>query len=116
MMIVAGEECLARRRAERGCVALGIAQAFLRERIQRLHVNAAAESAGRTETDIIEQNHDDVGRTLGWPEWLDRRKLRIARVQRNLAKIFVLRIWNRQLSAIDLLSVGGKHPRDDAQI
>src|SRR5208282_5769597 len=94
---------------------LRIAQSLLRERIQRRHIDAPAEGARRTEADVIEQDYDNVWSTLGWPEWLDRRELCIARIQRSFAGIHVLRVWYRQLSAIDLLRGRGNHPRGDPQ-
>ncbi len=113
MVIVAGKERLTRRGAERRRMELRVTQPFLRERIERGHVDAPAEGARRAEAYIIEQNHDYVGRTFGRPEQLDGRKLRIASVQRNLARIFVLRVWYRQLSTIDLLCGRGNDLRGD---
>src|SRR4029077_8446454 len=103
MMVVAGKERLARRRAKGGRVKLRVPEPAFRERIQRGHLDAAAERARRAEADIVEQNYDHVGRTFRRPEWLDRWKLCVARVQWDLSGILVLSIRYRQLSAIDLL-------------
>ena len=94
---------------------LGVPQPSLRERIKRGHVNAAAEGAGRTEADIIEQDYDYVGCAIGRSEKLERREFRVARVDRNFARIPILRVWYRQLSAIDLLRERGSHRSRDPQ-
>src|SRR5579863_6523358 len=52
MMVVAGQQGLARRRAEGGRVKLRVAQAVLRERIEGWHIDAAAERARSAEADI----------------------------------------------------------------
>src|SRR5579863_383965 len=114
-MVAPGEQRLAGRRAKSRGVELCVTQPLLRECVHCRHIYTAAEGARRTETDIIEQNYDYVGRTLGRPEWLDRRELGVARIKRNFAGIFVLRIRNWQLCAIDLLSISGNDPRADHQ-
>jgi isocitrate/isopropylmalate dehydrogenase len=69
-----GQQCGTRRRTERGRVELRVAQPVLRQPIHRGRGNRAAERARRPEADIVGEDEQDVGRTLGRRDLL--RKIR----------------------------------------
>ena len=82
VVIVAGEQRGSRRRAERRGMEARIAQARLRDAVERRRRYHATEGAGRTKTDIVGHDEQDVRRTLrrhhtGWPIWLRLRSVGI---------------------------------------
>ena len=85
------------------------------QRIQCRHVDAAAKGTGCAEADIVEQDHYNIGRARGRPEFLDRRKFCVPRIERNFTRILVLRIRYRQLRTIDLLRGRRSDPRAQQQ-
>ena len=82
MVVAPGEQRLARGRTQRRGVESRELQTALGELFEVGRVARSAKGAGRTKADVVEQDHQHVGRTLGRPHLADRRKTRtrIARV------------------------------------
>jgi hypothetical protein len=64
VVVVAGEQSGQRRRAERRGMKALIAQAHLRDPVERRRRYYATESAGRSETNIVGHDEQDIRRTL----------------------------------------------------
>ena len=69
--------------------------------IQRWHFARATKRARLSEADVIEQNNDDIRRSLRRLNLKARRRLRIARIE--LSDSWWLRLGDRQDGPIDLL-------------
>ncbi len=65
VMIAAGDERRARRRAERRGMELRVAQPGLRDAVQRRRRDDAAEGARRAEADVVGHDQQHVGRAFG---------------------------------------------------
>ena len=65
VMIAAGEQRDAGRRTERGRVELVVAQAIVGERLDRRHMDRAAEGARLAEAHVVDQHDQDVRRASG---------------------------------------------------
>jgi len=74
MVITASEHCLARRRAKRRGVEAGIFQSSCGQPLGRRRTDGTAKGAGAGKPHVVEQNDQDIGRSLGWPQRLDVRK------------------------------------------
>ena len=74
VVVPAGQQRLPRRRAQRGRVEAVVPQAPRGEPLGRRRVARPAERASRTETDVVKEDHYDVGRALRRPKRLDRRE------------------------------------------
>ena len=97
MVVAAGQQRLARGRAQRGGVE---ASEFQPARCQFLRgrcLAGPAKGAGRAEADVVDQDDQDVGSTLGWSQSLDWRELRgrILRIEGDQA--FSARVRHRQM-------------------
>ena len=77
MMVPTGQQRLPGRRTQRRRVEPGVAQPTLGEPLEVRRVDRAAERRRRTETRIIEQDHQHVRRTRRRPQRNDRRKRRV---------------------------------------
>ena len=75
VVVAAGEQRLARRRAQRRGVEAVELEAALGEPLGGRRVDRAAEGARRGEADVVEQHDQHVGRALRRPQRLDRREL-----------------------------------------
>ena len=73
MVVAAGQQRLAGRRAQRGGVEAVVLQAVRGEHLEVRRLARTAEGARRAETDVIDQDDKHIGRALGWPQFLDRR-------------------------------------------
>ncbi len=74
VVVASGQQCGARRRAQRGGVELVVAQTRTGDTVQRGRRDRPTERGWGTESDVVEQDHDDVrsaGRWVG-DRWLDR--------------------------------------------
>ena len=100
MVVAAGQEGHARRRAERRRVEPVVLEPLAGQTIERRHGNGAAERARVAEPDVVDQEDDDVRRALGRLHLEPRRRLGLARVQFGLVRI--VRLRNRQHRAIDV--------------
>ena len=122
MVVAAGQQRLPRRRAERGGVEAVVLQAARRQLLRGRRLAGAAEGAGRTESGVIDQDDQDIGRPLGRAQLLDGRKLtvRVLRVvsdergplgvrHRQMGTVFlVLRAHNSLLSFCCLVLIDHK--------
>ena len=77
VMVAAGEQRLPRRRAQGGRVEARVAQPALRELLEVRRLARAAERAGRAVADVVDEDHQHVGRALRRPHVPDRRELRV---------------------------------------
>ena len=77
MMVAPGEQRLPRRRAQRRGVEARVLQPALRQLLEVRRLARAAEGAGGAVADVVDENHQHVGRALRWPQVPDRRKLRV---------------------------------------
>ena len=85
-MIAPRKQRLAGRRTQRRCVKPGVGEPARLQPLGHRHLHRPAKRARSAEPDIIEQDHENVRRTLGRQQRLDRRKRRIG----------VLRVIRRQ--------------------
>jgi hypothetical protein len=67
-------------------------QPVLREALQRRHINHSAEGLGSAEAEVVEQDHDHVGRTLRHLNLEQRRCRGLANVELRDRRVF----WFRQ--------------------
>ena len=98
VVVPAGLERVARRRAQRRGVEVVEAQAALRELVHRRRADGTAERARPAEADVVDQHDHDIGRALGRLDLEPRRRLGVARVE--LAVGRRLRLRDRQHRAI----------------
>ena len=75
VMVAPGHDARPARRAQRGRVHVGVAQPVRRERVEVRRRDRAAVAAQLPEADVVEHDHQDVGRAGGrtgfvWPPWL----------------------------------------------
>ncbi len=77
VVVAPGEERLAGRRAQGRGVEPVVAQAARREALRRGRRARAAECARGAEPDVVEEDDEDVGGTLGRQQRLDRRERRV---------------------------------------
>jgi len=93
VVVAAGEQAGARRRAQRGGVEAVELEAVLRQPLGDRSVDRAAERARGREPDVVEQDDEHVRRAGRGPQRLDRRerRLRILGVQRELALVWPIR-------------------------
>src|SRR6188508_734913 len=84
-MVPAREERLAGRSAQRRRMEAVVLETLSCETLGRRRRARTAERARRGEADVVEQNDENVRRSIGRPQLLDRRKLgvRVLRVERN---------------------------------
>ena len=84
VVVPPGQQRLARRRAQRGRVEAVVLEAVRGEPLRDRRVDGASEGARRGEADVVEQHDEDVRRTLGRAQRLDRRERgrRVLRVVR----------------------------------
>ena len=101
VVVAAGLERVACRRAQRRGVEVVEAQAGLGKLVHRRRADGAAERARPAEADVVDQHDDDVGCALGRLDLEPRRWLGVARVQFAVGRWFGLR--DRQDRAIELL-------------
>ncbi len=64
LMIASGQQCSARRRADRSCMEGVVTDALVGELAQRRGIDLAAECRGLSETDIVHQDDQHIGRIL----------------------------------------------------
>ena len=97
MVVAAGQQRLARGRAQRGGVEAGELQPARCQFFRGRCLAGPAKGAGRAEADVVDQDNQDVGSTLGWAQSLDRRELRgrILRIEGDQA--FFARVRHRQM-------------------
>ena len=74
MVVAPAEQRGAGRRAERRRVEPGVLEPVRRESLERRRVARSAECAGSAETDVVEQDDEDVRCAGRRPDWVDRRK------------------------------------------
>ena len=103
VVVAAGEQRLARRRAQRGRVEAVVLQAARRQTFGVRRLAWAAEGARRAEARIVDQDDEDVGRALRRAQLLDRRifRVRILRIVGDQAGS--LRIGDRQMVSENLV-------------
>ncbi len=99
VMVAAGDERGARRRAERRGVELRVAQPGLGDAVQRRRRNDAAEGARRAEADVVGHDQQHVRRALGRHDARRPPGLRLAGVVLDHAA--ELRVGRRELLAVD---------------
>ena len=98
--VAAGEQCHARRRADRRGVHVVVAQAALGEALQGRHVDRAAKASRVTEPEIVHQDEDDVrrARPFGWLQLEARRRRGLACI--DFCDGRILRLGKRQNRAV----------------
>ena len=103
VVVAAGQQRLARRRAERGGVEAVELQTARRQLLRVRRLAGTAEGAGRAEAGVVDQDDEHVGRTLGRPQLLDRRKLtvRVLRVVGN--ELGAFRVRHRQMRTVFII-------------
>jgi hypothetical protein len=94
-------------------VEIVVTQALLGQRVQRLCPDRAAERAGGTETQVVDQDDHDVGRAIRRFHLEARRRLCIARVQLLVGRSSGL--GHRQHGAVQGNVGGGRHGRNSRQ-
>ncbi len=99
VVVAAGEDRHARRRAERRRVEAVVLEPRSREPIERRHRDAAAERRRMAEPDVVDQEDDHVGRARGRLHLEARRRLGIARIEHRGPRID--RLGDRQDRPID---------------
>ena len=77
VVVAAGEQRLAGRRAERSGVEAVVAQPARGQSLRGRTPDRAAERARSPEADVVEEHDEDVGRARRWEQRLDRRKGRV---------------------------------------
>ena len=92
VMVAAGEECLTSRRAEGRRVKARVPQPAGRELLELRRVAWPSEGAACPEADVIDEDHEHVGRVFGWPNIADRRELRVR----------ILRVVRRRANVLDI--------------
>ena len=97
VMVAPGEQRLPRRRAQRRGVEARVPQPALRELLEVRGLARAAEDAGRAVADVVDEDHQHVGRALRRPQVPDRRKLRVRVLGVVGDQTLVLDVGNRQL-------------------
>ena len=107
VVVAAGEQRLAGRRAQRRGVEAVELEAALGEALGGRRVDRAAEGARRGEADVVEEHDQHVGRALGRPQRLDRRELRVRILGVVRGHADVLRIRDRKNRSLNL--VAGTH-------
>src|SRR6187200_2898606 len=92
-MVPAREKRLAGRSAQRRRMEAVVLETLSGETLGRRRRTRTAERTRRGEADVVEQNDENVRRSVGRPQLLDRRKrgVRVLRVQRKLAVIGPIR-------------------------
>ena len=106
VMVAPRQQRSTRRRAQRGRVESGVLQPVRCKAIERRRLAGPAERARRPETDVIDQDHDDVRCPRWWPQPADRRVLGVRRggVERDrpgIDEIGDRKRGARQLSGLD---------------
>ena len=81
VMVAAGLQRRARRRAQRRGVEIVVAQSVLRQAIERRRGDRAAEGIRRAEAEVVDQHDHDIGRALGRLHLEARRRRRLACVE-----------------------------------
>jgi len=84
MVVAAGDQRGARRRAQRGGMEIRVAQTVMRDTVEVRGRDDPAERAGRAEPDIVGHDQQDVGRTLGRRHARRPERLRLVRVEVDL--------------------------------
>ena len=77
VVVAPGEQRLAGRRADGGGVKTVVPQSIRRQLVQGRRLAGAAKGTGCAKTGVVNEDDQDVGRTLGWPQLLDRGELRV---------------------------------------
>jgi hypothetical protein len=95
VVVTAGEQRRARRRAQRRGVEAVVLQAARGQPLRGRRLTRPAERARGAETDIIKQDHEHIGCPGRWSQRLDRRELgtRVPGVERELALVGPVRDW-----------------------
>ena len=75
MMVATGQQGLPRGRAQRGRVEAGELQPARCQFFRGGRLAGPAKGAGRAEADVVDQDNQDIGSTLGWSQSLDWREL-----------------------------------------
>ena len=97
MMVAPGEQRLPRGRAQRRGVEARVLQPALRQLVEVRRLARAAECAGGAVADVVDENHQHVGRALRWPQVPDRRKRRVRILGVVRDQTLMLDVGNRQL-------------------
>src|SRR5437868_12301309 len=105
-MIATGQQRGASRRTKRSRMKIVITQAGGRELFRCLHFAGSTKHARLSETDVVQQNDDDIRRPLGRFELKARRCLGVTSVQ--FCNRRWLRLGHREYTQIYLLRVRGK--------
>ena len=79
VMVAPGEQARARRRADRRRVEVAVAQAARRQPVERRRADVGAVAAQLREADVVQQEHEHVGRARLRARGLRPRRLRFAR-------------------------------------
>ena len=104
VMIAAGKQRLPRRRAQRSGVEARVLQAAFGELLEVRGLTRTAEDARCAVADVVDENDENIRRTLRRPQVADRRKLRV-RILRVIGdQPRMLNVGNRQLRAGDVVS------------
>ena len=103
VMVAAGQQRLARGRTQRGGVEAGELQPARCQFFRGGRLARPAKGAGCAEPDVVDQDNQDIGSTLGWPQAVDRRELRgrVLCIERD--KAFLPRVRHREMRTMSLL-------------
>ena len=103
VMVASGEQRLPRRRAQRGRVEARVPQSALGELLEVRGLAWTAEHAGRAVADVVDEDHQHVGRALRRPHVPDRRELRVRVLGVVGDQTRMLDVGNRETRSLNLV-------------
>ena len=103
VMVAAGKQCLARRRAQGRGVEARVLQPALGQLFEVRRMARAAEGAGGAVANVVDEDHQDVRCALGRAQIPDRRKLRVWILRIKCGQPVMLGIGNREIRSLNLV-------------